>query len=69
MARVGKTHIPLDTIIIALTNGATAEEIAHQYPSIQLANIYSVIGYYLCHRAEVDAYLQQHANRASKFAS
>jgi uncharacterized protein (DUF433 family) len=64
VVRVGKTHITLDTIIIAFTDGATAEGIAQQYPSLQLAAIYFMIGYYLRHRAEVDAYLRQRTQQA-----
>jgi uncharacterized protein (DUF433 family) len=55
--RVSKTRVTLDTIIMAFTEGATAEEIAQQYPSVPLADVYSVIGYYLLRRAEVEAYL------------
>lgn len=61
VVRVGKTRVTLDTVILAFSDGATAEEIAQQYPSLQLADIYSVIGYYLRHRSEVDAYLRQRA--------
>ena len=43
---VGGTRVTLDTLIAAFTEGATAEEIAQQYPSVRLADIYSVIGYY-----------------------
>ena len=39
--------------------GATAEEIVQQYPSLQLADVYHVIGYYLRHPAAVEAYLHQ----------
>lgn len=63
---VGKTRVTLDTVIIAFTEGATAEELAQQYPSLQLADIYSVIGYYLRHRSEVDAYLRQRAQQAEQ---
>ena len=64
VVRVGKTRVSLDTIILAFTDGATAEEIAQQYPSLQLADIYSVIGYYLRHPSEVEAYLGQRAHEA-----
>ena len=64
VVRVGKTRVTLDTIIMAFTDGATAEEIAQQYPYLQLADIYSVIGYYLRHRSEVEAYLRQRAQQA-----
>ena len=57
--RIGNTRVTLDTVIAAFADGATAEEIVQQYPSLLLADVYSVIGYYLRHTAEVDAYLQQ----------
>lgn len=57
--RVGNTRVTLDTVIAAFADGATAEEIVQQYPSLHLADVYSVIGYYLRHAPEIDAYLQQ----------
>jgi uncharacterized protein (DUF433 family) len=57
VVRIGKTRVTLDTVVTAFLEGATAEEIKEQYPSLQLADIYSVIGYYLRHQAEVDEYL------------
>ena len=66
VVRVGETRVTLDTIITAFIDGATAEEIAQQYPSLQLADIYSVIGYYLRHRTDVDAYLRQRANQVEQ---
>ena len=56
---IGKTRVTLDSVIAAFADGAAAEEIAQQYPSLHLADVYSVIGYYLRHTAEVEAYLQQ----------
>lgn len=64
--RVGKTRVTLDTIVAAFTEGATAEEIAYQYPSIPLADIYSVIGYYLNKKKDVDAYLKRRAKFAQE---
>lgn len=57
--RVGKTRVTLDTVVAAFNEGATAEEIAQQYPSLNLADIYAVIGYYLRRRGEVEKYLQE----------
>ena len=57
--RVGGTRVTLDTVIAAFDEGATAEEIAQQYPSLNLADVYSVIGYYLHHSSEIEAYLRQ----------
>ena len=59
VVRVGGTRVTLDTVVAAFEQGATAEEIAQQYPSLHLADIYAVIGYYLNHRSEVEAYLAQ----------
>jgi hypothetical protein len=50
--------VTLDSVVMAFSEGATAEEIAQRYPTLDLADIYSVIGYYLRRRREVDAYLQ-----------
>jgi uncharacterized protein (DUF433 family) len=57
--RIGRTRVTLDTVIAAFIDGATAEEIVQQYASLDLADVYSVIGYYLRHTAEVEAYLQK----------
>src|SRR5438309_2196154 len=57
-ARVGGTRVTLTTIIGSFKEGASAEEIALRYSAVSLADIYSVIAYYLHYRAEVDAYLQ-----------
>ncbi len=59
VVRVGNTRVTLDTVIAAFREGATPETIAQQYPSLALADVYAVIGYYLNHRPEVHAYLQQ----------
>ncbi len=57
VVRVGTTRVTLDTLVAAFREGATAEEIVQQYPTLQLAHVYSIMGYYLRHQAEVDAYL------------
>jgi uncharacterized protein (DUF433 family) len=53
---VAGTRVTLDTIVDAFENGATAEEIAQQYPAVPLVDVYSVITYYLRHKPDVDAY-------------
>jgi uncharacterized protein (DUF433 family) len=57
--RVRGTRVALETVVAAFTEGATAEEIAQQYPSVSLADVYQVIGYYLRHSAELESYLAQ----------
>jgi uncharacterized protein (DUF433 family) len=66
IVRVASTRVTLDTVIAAFREGATPETIAQQYPSLALADVYAVIGYYLNHRPEVHAYLQQREQAASQ---
>ena len=58
VVRVRKSRVTLDTVVAAFLQGATAEEISSQYPTLDLADVYAVIGYYLRHRSEVEAYLE-----------
>jgi uncharacterized protein (DUF433 family) len=64
--RVGNTRVTLDTIAAAFAEGATAEEIAQQYPSVSLADVYYTIGYYLRRQTEVDAYLRRRQRQAER---
>jgi uncharacterized protein (DUF433 family) len=57
--RVGGTRVTLDTLIGAFHEGATPGEIAHQYPSVALGDIYEVIGYTLRHPDAIASYLAQ----------
>ena len=57
--RIARTRVTLDTVVNAFQEGATAEEIAQQYPAVSLADIYSLIGYYLRRRLEIETYLAQ----------
>ena len=59
VVRVGGTRVTLDTIVAAFGEGATAEEIVYQYPTLSLADVYSVLSYYLQKRDDVEAYLRQ----------
>jgi Protein of unknown function (DUF433) len=62
---VGGTRVTLDTLVAAFDTGATAEEIVQRYPSVALADVYSVIAYYLRHQAEVRSYLAQRQDDAA----
>jgi len=66
VVRVGGTRVTLDTVVAAFQEGATAEEIVFQYPSLNLADVYAAITYYLRHRSEVEAYLEQRQARADE---
>jgi uncharacterized protein (DUF433 family) len=59
IVRVGRTRVSLDIVVDAFAEGATAEEIVIRYPVLRLADVYSVIAYYLHHRSEVDDYVNK----------
>jgi uncharacterized protein (DUF433 family) len=70
VVRVGGTRVTLDTVVIAFKEGATAEEIMQQYPTLKLGDIYYAIAYYLDHQPEVEEYLRQreeHADRVRRY--
>ena len=60
VVRVGGTRVTLDSVVGAFRAGATPEEIAQQFPTLVLADIYQVIAYFLNHPEAVESYL---ANR------
>lgn len=62
--RVSGTRVTLDSVVHAFNQGATAEEIAQQYTTLRLEDVYAIIAYYLHAHSEVDAYLQQREERA-----
>lgn len=55
--RVGSSRVTLDTLVAAFREGMSAEGIVEQYPSLELGEVYSVIGYVIRHAQEVDDYL------------
>ena len=66
VVRVGKTRVTLDTVVAVFKQGATAEEIVYRYPSLQWADVYATIAFYLNHQQEVEAYLQQLQQQAQE---
>ena len=64
--RVGKTRVPLDTVVYAFNQGASVEEIVMSYPTLDLGDVYAVVNYYLHNRTEVDSYLSLREAEASQ---
>ena len=56
---VGGTRVPLDTVLDHFKEGVSAEEITRWYPTLELADVYFVIGYYLKNRVEMESYLKE----------
>ena len=64
VARVGGTRVTLDTVIYAFRDGASAEAIVDRFDSLDLADVYAVIAFYLQEREAVDAYLRDREEEA-----
>lgn len=62
--RVTGTRITLDIVVAASKEGMTPEEMAEQYSTLNAADIYLVIGYYLHHQLELDAYILKRQEQA-----
>jgi uncharacterized protein (DUF433 family) len=57
--RIRGSRVSLDSIVHHFKLGATAEQMVHSFPSLQLGDVYSSIAYYLTNRSEVETYLEQ----------
>lgn len=64
--RIGDTRITLLVLIGAYQRGDTPEQIIEGFDTLKLEEVYAVIAYYLSHRAEVDAYIQQANEEAER---
>lgn len=64
--RVGTTRVLLELVIHAYYMGETPEGIVDSYPSLNTADVYAVIGYFLAHREEIDAYVRQRDQQAEQ---
>jgi len=63
--RVGTTRVSLDVIVAAFNAGSSPEEIVHRFPTLDLGDVYAVIGYYLHNQAAVDRYLTEQQRDAA----
>ncbi|MBX3293695.1 MAG: DUF433 domain-containing protein [Acidobacteria bacterium] len=61
--RIGSTRVSLDSVIIAFNQGHSPEEIALDFDSLTLGDVYSAINYYLQNRNEVEQYLAERAEQ------
>ncbi len=66
VVRVAGTRVTLDSVVAAFKEGVTAEEITYRYPVLQLADVYSILSYYLRRQQEVETYLAQRQQIANQ---
>jgi uncharacterized protein (DUF433 family) len=62
--RVTGTRVLLERIVHAFEDGATPEGIVQSYDTLQLADVYAVLTWYLQHKTEVEDYLRKRAEEA-----
>jgi uncharacterized protein (DUF433 family) len=55
--------VPLDSVVHAFDAGASAEEIARKYPTLELEDAYAIIAFYSSRRDAVRAYLDERAQQ------
>ena len=66
VVRIGDSRVSLDSVVYDYKNGATAEQIAFDFPTLDLADIHAVIAWYLRHREEVEQYLTDQQRQAAE---
>jgi uncharacterized protein (DUF433 family) len=64
--RVTGSRVTLDSVVHQFKQGATAEQIQEDFPSLALRDIYTAIAYYLQHTQQVEEYLRGQAQAAAE---
>jgi uncharacterized protein (DUF433 family) len=64
--RVGGSNVALEVVLAAFNNGDTPDRIVQQYPTLDLADVYDVVAYYLRHPSEVAQYLAERQAAAAE---
>lgn len=64
--RVGGTRVSLDTVIFAYKEGSNPEDIVDQFTSLKLADVHTVISYYLQNREEIESYLREREKQRAR---
>jgi uncharacterized protein (DUF433 family) len=55
--RIKGHRIGIEHVVERYKNGLSPEQIAQDFPGLNLEKIYATITYYLHHKAEIDAYI------------
>src|SRR5207249_98928 len=64
--RISGSRVTLDSVVHQFKNGATAEQIQNDFPSLRLRDIYGAIAYYLQHSQAVEDYLREQRQAATQ---
>ncbi|HEY6233415.1 MAG TPA: DUF433 domain-containing protein [Pyrinomonadaceae bacterium] len=61
--RITGTRVSLDSIVYDYLSGLSPENIAENFDTLSLEQVYGAITYYLSHRNEVDQHLMQNREK------
>ena len=64
--RVAKTRVTMDSIVTSFQRGSTPEQIADEYPTVPLPDIYAVVTFYLANRDQVDREMARRRTHAEE---
>lgn len=64
---VGASRVSFDSVMYAFEEGETPEGIVDRFPSLELADVYQAVAYYLKHTRQVKAYLAEREQSADNF--
>jgi uncharacterized protein (DUF433 family) len=64
--RIGKSQVTLDLIVREFEDGASPEEIAYNYSTLELADVYAAITYYVRHKEQVGEYVRTRRTEAER---
>lgn len=67
--RITGSRVTLDSLIREFKDGATAEQIQEDFPSLALRDIYAAIAYYIQHTEVVEEYLRRQQADAAQTRS
>ncbi len=62
------TRVSLHSVVCLFEGGASAEEIAHEFDSLDLPDVYAIIAYYLRNKTVLDAKLADEEKRSEEAA-
>ena len=62
------TRVSLHSVVSMSEGGASAEEIAHEFDSLDLSDVYAVLAYYLKNKQAIDAKLLEEEGRSEEAA-
>ena len=64
--RVGKCRVLFELVVNEHCGGATPEDIVRRFDTLELADVYAAIAFFLRHRAEVEAWLVEEDEKGRK---